>query len=320
MANAFKSLDIFGVSYALKTQGQDKYKTLLGAFFTLVVMALATMFTYVYGADFFNMTNPSIFEDDFIHEEVQEVFPTTATHPFMMRVSLNNSFDLTNTPIRAELLYRHYITNKKTGLTEKYCVINEANSNCADTILKKHEQFLKEDLSTWTCIDFDKVKKQCAEITKDPGYTPFIGGNIGDDTIGQVTLSVTNEEVDNEGKIKFRSKIADFKNIGEIAVHIRYPKFYLRKEAVVNALTTKVETEGYIIVPQTYRLEHRFLKQVRLDDDTGWIDEEVETTHSIDLDKTVSQYYGNLLDKLLMLDCQVSFEKQQQHQESFVGC
>ena len=297
MANAFKTLDMFGVTYAFKTQGQDKYRTSIGACFTLVVLAIASIFIFVYGTDFFYSTNPSVLDDDFVHEEAQEIYPTLATHPFMITVRRNDNYDLTGLPIRLNVVYRDWKRNKKTGASEANCIVRSAKTKCSNTVLKIDPEFSKEVLENWWCLDFEKVKQKCAEKTKDPNYEPYIGGTSGDDRIGQVLLDISNNERDDDGNLLYQGKLADIKELGSFVVQIRYPKFYLRKEEKYNALTTKSELEGFSLQPQSFRFEYRYMKQVRLDDDTGWINENIETSRSIDLDKVVPQYYTNLLDK-----------------------
>ena len=240
---------MFGVTYALKTQGQDKYKTSVGACFTLIILAIASIFIYVYGTDFFYSTNPTVLDDDFVHEKAQEIYTTTETHPFMIAVRYKNSYDLTNTPIRLNLMYRDFKRNEKTGITERNCFVRSAKTNCSNTVLKNDLQYTNANLENLMCLDFEKVKQKCVEETKDPGYKPYIGGFTGDDRISQVLLDVSNSEWDDDNNLLYQGKLTDIKELASFSVEIRYPKFYLRKESKHNALTTKIEVEGFSLQP-----------------------------------------------------------------------
>ena len=301
MVLKFSSLDIFGVSYTLKANGKDAYQSIFGACLTIFVLAIATQLTYLYGTDFFFMKNPTVLDSDVVHSEMQEIFPTTATHPFMMRILRNDKFNPTDVPIQINGGYYDLRLNTKTGVQERKCVVFGVTTNCAETVLKTQTRFTNEKLENWVCLDFEKVRKRCAEITKEPDYKPFIGGFSNDRKMGLIKLFAANSFLDNEGKILYNGKLAEVKNLGQFLVDIRYPKFYLRKEDRFEALTTTTEVERFNLMPQSFRLDYRFMKQVRLDDDTGWIQEEIVTTHSIDMDKITPQYYTNLLDKEIQI-------------------
>ena len=296
MEKLFSSLDVFGFSYTIKTNGKDKFKTLVGACLTLLVLAIAINLTFLFGADFLYMRNPIVLDTDIIHDEAQEIYPTTKTHPFMIRYEAKSTYNQLDAA-RIYIDYQDWRFNKEKGISHRKCFALEIKTNCAETELKNDPQWSEEVLSNWFCVDFEKVRQQCAEQMKDPNYEPFIGGYIGDERIGYIQMGVANSEMDNKGNRTFQAKIDDVKKLGGFQVDVRYPKFYLRKEERFNALTTRTEIERFNLLPQSYLFEYRYMKQVRLDDDIGWIQEEVETTHSLDIHKVVPQYYTNMLDK-----------------------
>ena len=297
MVLKISSLDIFGISYSLKTNGKDTYKSVFGACLTVVVLAIAAQLTFLYGTDFFFMKNPTVLDSDVVHAEMQEIFPTIATHPFMIRVLINEKYNPTDVPIHVNGAYWDIRLNEETGIQETKCRVSGVTTNCAETVLRTQTRFTSEKLENWMCLDFEKVQKRCAAITKDPDYKPYIGGVANDKKMGHIKLYASNAFLDSEGKVLYYGKLAEVKNLGQFLVDIRYPKFYLRKEKQFDALTTTTEVERFNCWPQNAHLDYSFMKQVRLDDDTGWVNEQIETTHSIDMDKVTPQYYTNSLDK-----------------------
>ena len=297
MVKIFKSCDIFGVSYALKTNGQEKYKSNFGACLSFAVVLIALQLTYIYGMDFFFKKNPNVLDSDVIHDSMQEIFPTTEQYPFMIRYMKDSLPNPPNMPIRINMQYLDFRTNKENNVKELYCRVREVKTNCAETPLKGDTRFAEENLNDWFCFDFEKVRKTCAEMTNNPKYKPYIGGYVQDDRLGYIQLSLSNSERNNKGELVYQSKLNEVKKLDAFMLDIRYPKFYLRKEEVKDALMTTTEVERFNLRANSFRFEYRYMKKVTLHDDVGWISESIETTNSIDLDNISPQYYTNTLEK-----------------------
>ena len=297
MMNLLKAIDNFGIVYNLKTLGNEKFKSLTGACLTIATLALTTYLTFIFGQNFYYKINPTVLETDIEHESSQEIVPTTATHPFMMRIEKEtNVFNPPDFPVRLNLDYFHWERDDKNK-EERKCFASEIKVNCAETELKDSPLYTIEEFSTFWCIDFKKVQEQCAEQTKDPNYKPFIGGDTSTKRYGYVRMQATNAEWNNTGNI-YQAKLAEVKKIEKpFYVDLRYPKFYLKKDQFANALTTRTYTERHQCYTHMFRADIRHLKQVSLKDDIGWLNEKIDKSSSLDNDTMITQQWTNLLDK-----------------------
>ena len=215
----------------------------------------------------------------------------------MMRVQkTTNVYNPTNLPVRLDFVYYDYREEVK-GKRELKCRVYEIKSNCALTELKDDPQYDLEDLKNWFCIDFKKIQQQCAVITKEPNYRPYIGGYLGDTKWGYVQMIASNSEHDNDFKVIYQGTLSEVKELDSFFIDLRYPKFYLKKNQFENALSTRFEIERHNLYPYSRRFDSRFMKQVSLHDDIGWVQEQIETKRSIELDKILSQPFTNSLDK-----------------------
>ena len=180
---------MFGVNYTLKTRGEDKFRTAIGGCLTLLTICVISVVSFVFGTDFYYKQNPNVLNNEKDNDKRQELVLDQNEHPFMIRLQANAY--IKEGTIKLLARYSDYRINDQ-GKEETSCAISDAVTNCASTTLKSDPKFINEDLSVWSCVDFEKVTRLCREKTGDPTYKPVIGGTIGDDRIGNIFIGVGN--------------------------------------------------------------------------------------------------------------------------------
>ena len=291
-------LDMFGVSYTLKTQGREKFTTVLGGVLTLLTIFVITAISLLFGTDFYMKKNPKFLENNKVHEEQQTLLLDEKIHPFMIKINNPTGFygkfieyPEGQNPLKPMIRYGDYKYEK--GKSQPICSIANAAIKCSETLLKGDTRFEKDDLSQWYCLDYAKVKGVCREKSKDPSYQPQLSGYVGDSRMTNIFVSVANFEYDQDWNKLNISPAEPVRQIFEFTLNIRFPKYYFNSEKLESALVTKIEQQSYAVSPTSARLEYKFLKKVLLVDDMGWVLESLRSAHSVDLDWTQSMYYNN---------------------------
>ena len=281
MSSLLTAIDIFGVAYTLKTNGKDKYRTKLGGCFTIACFITMVFFTMVFGMDFFKKINPEVSRNDFEHDKPQ--YMPLKSNNYMVRVGNSENFNSPSYPYKPYGGYQHFI-QKANGSLEIVCNSFAVISPCTATDAMKNPDLTDFILSDWYCIDTKKITNHCKKQMKVESYEPFIGGNIGDDTVSVVRIGVSNTVFDENANIIEQASLEQLRIKTGIMMDYAYPKAYYDSNKVKDALITKMTVDRFEINADNYNLQFFFFKQVKLFDDIGWLLENNETSHSIILD------------------------------------
>ena len=302
MLRILNSIDMFGIAYNIKTLGRDKYTSPLGGCLTIVALIVITGISFLFGTDFYFKKNPRVREEDVVHETMQEMKIDEYNHPFMIRMGAPSGFDgktidysNSQNPFKPMARYNDIKMNDKKKY-DRVCNVPDAVINCSETALKGDLRFTNFDLTQWSCLDYAKIIKVCSEATGTK-YEPYIGGVNGDEHRADIYLAYTNFEYGPNFEMKNISSSEALRQVYQIVVEVIFPKFHFNSGKATDALTTKVEKQMFAMAPTSMRFEYKYLKKVRLDDDFGWLTEEIDSTYSLDLDATTTNYDSNDLSK-----------------------
>ena len=165
------SIDMFGISYNIKTLGRDKYTSPLGGCLTIVALIVITGISFIFGTDFYFKKNPKVREEDVVHETMQEMKIDEFDHPFMIRMGSEDGFDgkpivysNNQNPFKLVARYEEVKLNERKTY-DKVCSVSDAVINCSETSLNGNLRFTKLVLSEWFCLDYAKLLKVCSETT-----------------------------------------------------------------------------------------------------------------------------------------------------------
>ena len=294
MSSLLTAIDIFGVSYTLKTNGKDKYRTKLGGCFTIACFVAMAFFSVVFGMDFYTKTNPEVSRNDFEHDKPQ--FMPLKSYDYMVRIGALNNFNSLTYPYRPYGLYEHGM-KKADGSIETICSTPAVISPCTATDAIKNPSLKDFTLSDWYCIDVAKITTICKNKMKVEFYEPIIGGFIGEESYAYIYIAVTNTVYDQDFKVVEQISNEEIKKIPSFLIDIAYPKAYYDSNKSKDALTTKMAVDRFRLQPDSLRFEYRFMKQVKLLDDIGWLLENNQITHSVVLDSIQQMNFNNDLTK-----------------------
>ena len=287
--------DYFGVVYVINTRGKEKFTTACGGFFSIVTLVIVTGLTLLYGADFFYKKNGIVTENELTSVDPEYVDIGNYEYPFMARLKFGNEFNLPSARFQINFRYWHYI--EEIPGQQKFACLVEGNSqkSCAETPYNNNSlDFKKEDLSNFICPDFESIRKQCVEQTKDPNYKVLIGGNAGDKYYAFLSVQVSNFKYNSAGeKIDIVDESHFINYDGDTWLDFRYPHFNFNSTVPNNALKTVIKKERQAILPSSFRFEQKWFKRVSLQDDLGWLAENLTNPiESVDQDESLSTSSG----------------------------
>ena len=292
MSDAFKRIDMFGVSFSFNTAGRSKHTTMTGAILTLFALSVIGLFTYLFGTDFFHKENPNLVESEILHLKSKKIAIPNDKYSFMMRIQDGASKPITDyaaLPYKVSMQYFHY---KKKGGDQFELMCNPGGSefvtNCSNTKTKNNPALSTENLESWLCMDMEKVKASCREQLggKEPNYEPILGGYNDEDEYSAIRFDVRNFEYDY--KTKVYSNIAGDKEIEklDLLVNMRYPNTSYDASLPEKPLRVFYDSQILLIRNNDFRRETRFFKIVTAIDDDGWVFPSLDTTSALAPDKT----------------------------------
>ena len=286
------TIDMFGAAYTFKNNKKDKFKTKLGCFCTIFCFLALCFFSFIFGLDFYNKTNPEVSANDYEHDNFQSI-PVSAFN-YMIRIHDQIGTSSPLSPYKPHGYYEESIRNDKGGY-DVFCATKGVISKCSETNAVNNPALKSLILSEWYCIDVEKIKEYCNSVTNQSNYEPHIGGFIGDERVGYINIGVFNTLFGTGGKIIETSTINEMNSNKIRGIDLGIPKFYFDANKTKGALITKMEIDRIPLDIETNRFEYRFLKQVSLIDDIGWLTEKLDKSHSIVVEKIQQSLIKNNL-------------------------
>ena len=236
MSSLLTAIDIFGAAYTLKTNGKDKYRTKLGGCFTITCLVTIVFFSVVFGLDFYQKTNPETSRNDFEHDKSQYI--PLKSYDYMIRIGNSSNYNSLSYPYRPFGGYEYFIKTAD-GTLKSLCNTGAILSPCSATSAIKNYSVKDFNLSDWFCIDIAKITNNCKKQMNVEFFEPFLGGTIGDESVGYITFGVGNFVQNQERKIIEHISIEELKKMPSTMMDIAYPKAYYDSNNPKDALVTK---------------------------------------------------------------------------------
>lgn len=155
--NKINIIDSFGVSYNFQIKTKDKFKTTLGALFTILYYLVILILFFQLGEDVYKREKPKVSLNTDI-KNYQEVQLSNKNFTYAYRVEDKTGLQVKDrSKFYQKVLYFHYemVNGTWNNLLEKYL----PEFKCSEISYNdERERYFNISLENWNCIDFDNIK------------------------------------------------------------------------------------------------------------------------------------------------------------------
>ena len=304
MKASFRKIDMYGQEVTFTMFGFEKFRTVLGALFTITTILLMLIFSWFFGNDFYFKSNPTVVFSERPKAIEEFLLPTTDVHTFMFRIQKGGTFeyiDYESTPFTISAAYTHYKLND-AGEVKPYFLTNNALTRCSETKAKQNKNLNNYKLEQWFCVDWEKIAEIGAKKLKKQDYWPIFGGLPGDFEYGRfffnmLSCKITDEKGLHDFKTPEQVKAFNLNNVQAISVFPSYSFDANNQNYPIDNIFS--ENSVYLDL-ETIRLHTSYMQQNNLEDDRGYIFKDIRTTKAMkkteiktDTNRTISVVIGN---------------------------
>ena len=165
----FLSLDIFGKSFNLRINGQDKIKTVHGAVLTVISFILAVDFTIMFGEEVYLRTNPKFIQNHVIYPDYS--YYHISNKNFSILVKFPENKDKAPNMWKARMHYYSVNTNITTKQQIVHYDIFIDMKRCNETSHRFDDFYKDLILEHYFCTDVDSGIPNI-----DPNHKFYFGG------------------------------------------------------------------------------------------------------------------------------------------------
>ena len=296
MKAALNAVDVFGITFQLRTMKKSKFSTALGGCLSLLFLFLIALFSIFFGNDFYNKTNPNVVSSEKVYREANKIDIMKSDFEIMFRIEdqLRNFLEPETIPYYIEVGY-NYLVQEQSGSqkTKFWSIVNP--KRCSETRAAKNKNFADINLTLWLCFDWEALHSKAKNISKNPNVSLEFGGTPEEKDMGRFRISMFSSKYDDNFKIidQYSNKaLSDWGIKHNPGLLLRYPNSVVDGDSFENPLNEVYKQERFLLKPEMYRREKRIMKKVNLEDDKGWIFPKNETKTAL-MQESVSTEYLN---------------------------
>jgi hypothetical protein len=264
--NLFLLFDFFGVNYKFTVQGDEHYRTRIGAIVTIFYFFIVVALFFGMGIDLYQRKNPrmslNVENGPYIRTNM-----SNSNFTYSYRVDDKSGIWFTDNSILSfKVFYFYYEMEKGVWVSKKEHSI--PNKKCNELpYYEEKEKMYKINLSSWYCLDFDNI---------------IFGGNWGSDFVSyfQINVEMCRNSTENNNTCASKEKIASafnneygsgnlFFNDNQLTVQ---PALNNYERPLKGALVNNFQTLSMFITKKKYT----FFKLTSIDDDRGWFFEDIQ--------------------------------------------
>jgi hypothetical protein len=302
MSKYFKSIDIFGNSFSFTTFQQDKYKTTVGGFFSLICIVIAIVFSFLFGKDFFYRTNPKVRSQKVIPEFAEKINLTRDVLALPWRIEDDAGKPMNfDGLIYPKLSYYFYNYNEQNqlALTKK---IYFNLTKCSEENVKFPQLYKQLNLSNYYCFDWE---------ASDQKYT---FGGFWDASFAhyfEINFDFCKERqyIKSNNCTSIEKLKSYFSSDNPWYFSAFYPQFTFSNEDLETPLKLVFKNYYYQFNLNSQKTDRWKFKQVILDDDQGWILPSNKNTSVISYDRIDNDFSLVLDDDLTKEGSKSTFYK-----------
>jgi hypothetical protein len=149
-------VDSFGVSYNFQINTKDKFKTTLGALFTIIYYLVIFILFLAFGEDVYQRTKPKVSLNTDI-KEYKEIQLSNKNFTYAYRLEDENGLQVINdSKFTQKVVYHHFvmINGIWNNIFDRYL----PQMKCSEvSYYKEREAYFNISLESWNCVDFDNI-------------------------------------------------------------------------------------------------------------------------------------------------------------------
>jgi len=259
----FKKLDIFGNLFNFTVNREEKFKTNLGAIFSIFTFLVIVVTCILFGKDFYNRTNPKVLSQKTVPEKYSQINLTNKKLTFSWRIEDENGFEVLDFK---GILYPALIyTNMALNPVSKSMDFAEPMKNiqikrCNETQNEKDfDHFRNPDM--WYCADFD------SDLLNFGGYWDGDFVSYFMFNLNVCNRDHTGERTSECGKFEDLKRLLDRR----IFLTVNLPSVFFDFTDYQDPMKIEYKTYDSHITRNLLRSDYCFFNFPVIKDDRGWI-------------------------------------------------
>ena len=274
--NIIKDIDYFGREFKFSVMGSQKSKTLFGVFISLCCFTLVIVTTILFGRDFFKKQNPRLYTENIKANNFKEL--TISPSNFILGFRLENyEANLADDPenyFNFNIYHRSHTFNATTQLWSLDVVSLELVP-CTEALAPDPRSHKDIVLSEWKCVLYPEqgLKLGGSWNTADFIYDIYFEiSNCNSTSCANITEVSSYLENDARYISMFFAEYYFLANDLKSPQNVNYYNFY-------SELSTSIT-----------KFEQKSFKSYILNDDVGWIFQDVRTSSVLAFDKNEANF------------------------------
>jgi len=284
MLNILRQVDIFGAKFGFKINNQETYKTAVGGTFSILTLTVVVIFSFFFGQDFYYGINPSVYLNTFVPEKYDPPLPLKPENfTVAWRIEGYNKSAINFTKILYPIMRSSSLKrNEKDVLEAIFEDVHFELSKCNAKNTKVKEFTNNFQLDEWYCFDWNK------------GNFSFGGFWDGDyvNYFQTLLFICENGEVYNSTNPNC-TKLEDYREFSNrhkgLVMSIMYPQYYFAADDIKNPLRMMYKNFYYYFNLKTFKIDRIFFNKVTLNDDQGWIFEDIKSSSLLSVNRIQSE-------------------------------
>ena len=293
MAKIIKTLDLFGIKYIPKFDSKKNFKTSCGVFFTTIFISISIFVIYLFSRDFINKTNPKVLSSDIFSKD-PKIYEVDNSNFFL---AWSTFADDGSVLAENEIFQFPYISYIEMGSSHDDPYFNEyivAPKPCVEVLTAEQitkSYFFNQSL----CFDLSGLKKKLGkEVT--------FFGNFDSNHNTFFYLEFSNCKYNME-----KSEFEHCLSLEEILKRsnknmffsLIFPKIDVEINNFDNPITKGYSDVTYSVSAFSKIYERIVFTNLVLEDDLGWINENIERNENITYKSNRTNFGVNLPEKFV---------------------
>jgi len=158
MKNFLEVIDFYGTRLTFRAQNRENYQTYVGGIFTIITISIIVVFSFFFGQDFYDGTNPLIYTDTVVPEKydpAMKVTPENFVIAWRIEDRLKASVDVSR--IIYPITYHFRLIRDEKGTMNLISNEPMPQVRCNEKNAKVFEFTNKYKIEDWFCYDWSSL-------------------------------------------------------------------------------------------------------------------------------------------------------------------
>ena len=288
MAQILKKFDLFGIKHNPKIDSKENYQTCYGLFFTIVFVSIAIFVTYLFSRDFIEKTNPKVLYSDVFSKDLK-IFEIDNSNFFLAWTTLTDS----GAALKEDETFQYpYISYVQLGNIKDDLYYNEyiiAPKPCKEVLsADKYKSNNIFELSQ--CFDLKAVKEQLGKEVTFYGNFDSVKNAFFYFEFSNCKYNMERSEFEHCLSLDEILK----RNNKNMFFSLIFPKVDVEINNYEEPISNGLADVMFSVSPFSKIYERMTFTNLVLEDDTGWINENIDRKEFITFKANKTNFGVNL--------------------------